>query len=637
MEIKNLKDATSISGGKAAGLALLNKIGVPVPSGFVINNSLDLNFNEEEIKLIERYLSILDSTKKLAVRSSACAEDGAKKSFAGIFETELNVDNNIESVLNAIKKVNNSATTDVVKAYSNDERQIMNIVIQEMVEPKIAGVLFTKAIDVNGDDVILFECVEGLADKLVSGASEPAQVIIKNKNNQIDTSNLRVEGKLMDLSYLMNIIPFVNKIKKTYDRPLDIEWCIDQNGTPYFVQARPITSTVFINKITENSGIVASRGYVEGETYVIDENKSDEEIKAAIDNFKEGSILVAGVTETLYMPAIKKAKGIITEEGSALSHAAIVSRELGIPCIAGYKNAISLFPTGTKIVLDALNGKIVANGMEDSVINTKGFEYGELYCFDNSYKVDFDNFSVVFELTCGGLMVHMNSEDAIPKNMEILEKYARKVFNDTPEQHFDDKYLWYLEIERFKKLPFYNEMNNEMFDIINKKNSNELEVFYKKLLNMLNDLIEYKQKSSTTKEKIIIEEIGAAVNLILDAMLPMGYALRKCYFDSIKLLEKYNMNFNDLFINQNISINDKKLLKIKDFLNTVAVNRNEIYGKICSIGATSPEYFELRNDNLIKRLGYENMDIFYDSLNDEDLSNVELIMAPYFIAQKITI
>ena len=288
-------------------------------------------------------------------------------------------------------------------------------------------------------------------------------------------------------------------------------------------------------------------------------------------------------------------------------------------------------------MLDALNGKIVANGMEDSVINTKGFEYGELYCFDNSYKVDFDNFSVVFELTCGGLMVHMNSEDAIPKNMEILEKYARKVFNDTPEQHFDDKYLWYLEIERFKKLPFYNEMNNEMFDIINKKNSNELEVFYKKLLNMLNDLIEYKQKSSTTREKIIIEEIGAAVNLILDAMLPMGYALRKCYFDSIQLLEKYNMNFNDLFINQNISINDKKLLKIKDFLNTVAVNRNEIYGKICSIGATSPEYFELRNDNLIKRLGYENMDIFYDSLNDEDLSNVELIMAPYFIAQKITI
>ncbi len=634
MEIKNLRNANSLSGGKASGLALLNKMGVPVPSGFVINDTLDLTFNDEDIKLIEQHLNDLDSSKKLAVRSSACAEDGTKKSFAGIFETELNVEHNIKSILEAIKKVNNSATTDVVKAYSNEEKQIMNIVIQEMVEPKIAGVLFSEAIDINGDDVVLFECVEGLADKLVSGASEPAQVIIKIKNNQIDTSNLRVEGKLMDLSLLMNIIPFVNKIKKISDRPLDIEWCIDQNGNPYFVQARPITSTVFINKKIENSGIVASRGYAEGETYVIDENKSDDEIKKAIDNFKEGSILVAGVTETLYMPAIKKAKGIITEEGSALSHAAIVSRELGIPCIAGYKNAINLFPTGTKIVLDALNGKIIANGVEDSIINTKGFEYGELYCFDNSCKVDFDNFSAVFELTYGGLMVHMNSEDATPKNMEILEKYARKVFNDTPEQHFDDKYLWYLEIERFKKLPFYNEINNEMFNIIDQKDSNELEIFYNKLLDLLKNLMNYKLKLATNREKIIIEEIGAAVNLILDAMLPMGYALRQCYFDSMPLLEKYHMNFNDLFINKSVSVDDEKLIKIKNFLNSVSTNRNEVYEKICSIGATSPDYFEFRDENLEKLLGYENIESFYETLTNDDLSNIELIMAPYFSKKK---
>ena len=634
MEIKNLSEATSISGGKAFGLALLNKMEVPVPSGFVINNTLNLTFNNDEVSLIEQYLKKLDPTKKLAIRSSACAEDGAKKSFAGIFETELNVENNIKSVLKAIKKVNNSATTDVVRAYSNNEKQIMNIVIQEMVEPKIAGVLFSEAMDINGDDVVLFECVEGLADKLVSGASDPAQVIIKVKNNQIDTSGLRVVGKLMDLSLLANIIPYVNKIKKASDRPLDIEWCIDKDGNPYFVQARPITSTVFINKIVENSGIVASRGYAEGETYVIDENKTDEEIKNAIDNFKEGAILVAGVTETLYMPAIKKAKGIITEEGSALSHAAIVSRELGIPCIAGYKNAIGLFPTGTKIILDALNGRIVANGIEDSVKNTKGFEYGELYCFDNSHKVDFENFSVVFELTYGGLMVHMNSEDATPKNMEILEKYARKMFNDTPEQHFDDKYLWYLEIERFKKLPFYNEMNKEMFDIIETKDSDELEMFYNKLLDLLENLTKYKYKSATEREKVIIEEIGAAVNLILDAMLPMGYALRQCYFDSMQLLEKYNMSFNDLFINKNIPINDEKLIKIKNFLNSVSINRNEVYEKICSIGATTPEYFEFRDKKLKKILGYDNIESFYDTLTENDLSNIEVIMEPYFNKKK---
>ena len=637
MKITNLKDASSVSGGKASGLALLNKMGVPVPAGFVIDDTLNLEFNEANILEIQKFLSQLDSTKKLAVRSSARAEDGASKSFAGIFETELNVKNDINSVLDAIKKVNASATTDVVKAYANDEEQIMNIVIQEMVEPQIAGVMFSEAIDINGDDVVLFECVEGLADKLVSGSADPAQVIVKVKENQLDETGLRVEGSLLNLSNLKNIFPFVNRIKRLSDRPLDMEWCIDKDGKPYFVQARPITSTVFINKSTKNDGIVASRGYAEGETYVIDENKSDEEIKYAIDNFPEGAILVAGVTETLYMPAIKKAKGIITEEGSALSHAAIVSRELGIPCIAGYKNAISLFPTGTKLVLDASNGKIIANGVEDSLNTKKGFEFGELYCFDNALKVDFSTFKAFFELTYGGLMLHMAGDDATSENMEQVEKYARKVFNTSPEQHFDDKYLWYFEIERFKKLPFYNEMNQKMMEIVEKKDSKMLDTFYNDCLGMLAELVNYKMNGANDSEKLIIDEIGAATNLILDAMLPLGYALRQCYFDSSDLCKKYNLSFNDLFVDNDLKTNDSTLMKIKDFLSSVAKNRNAVYEKICSIGATSPEYFELRDDEVIKTCGYNQnatIDSFYSSLTDSDFETIRLIMEPYVSEKK---
>ena len=638
MKITNLKNASAISGGKASGLALLNKMGVPVPAGFVIDDTLNMEFNEENKLQIQKFLSQLDSSKKLAVRSSARAADGASKSFAGIFETELNVNNNINSVVEAIKKVNTSVTTDVVKAYANNDEQIMNIVIQEMVEPQISGVMFSEAIDINGDDVVLFECVEGLADKLVSGSANPAQVIVKVKENQLDETSLRVEGDLLDLSQLKNIFPFVNRIKQLSDRPLDLEWCIDKNGNPYFVQARPITSTVFINKSTRNSGIVASRGYAEGETYVIDENKSDEEIKKAIDNFPKGAILVAGVTETLYMPAIKKAKGIITEEGSALSHAAIVSRELEIPCIAGYKNAINLFPTGTKIVLDASNGKIIADGIEDSLNTKKSFEFGELYCFDNAHKVDFGDFKVFFELTYGGLMLHMAGDDATPKNMERVEKYARKVFNTSPEQHFDDKYLWYFEIERFKKLPFYNDMNQKMIEIIEKKDLKLLNDFYKDSLEMLANLVNYKTNGASDSEKLIIDEIGAATNLILDAMLPLGYALRQCYFDSMDLCKKYNLSFNDLFIDNDLMINDSKLMKIKVFLSSVASNRNSFYEKICSIGATSPEYFELRDNEVIKACGYDKnatIDSFYASLTESDFETIQLIMKPYVIKKKI--
>ena len=635
MNIIDLKDATTISGGKASGLALLNRMEVPVPSGFVINDTLNLSFDNDELEILKSFLSKLDPKKKLAIRSSACAEDGSEKSFAGIFETKLNVENNPLSVLNAIKEVNLSATTDVVSAYSGGQKQIMNIVIQEMVDPQLAGVLFTDAIDINGNDVVLFECVNGLADKLVSGAANPAQIIAQTKENKISHDSLRTQGALMDLTRLSNIFPLVNKIKSLSKIPLDIEWCIDKEGNPYFVQARPITSTVFINKPTENSGIVASRGYAEGTTFVIDENKSDDEIKKAIDEFPEGAILVAGITETLYMPAIRKAKGIITEEGSALSHAAIVSRELGIPCIAGYKGAISSFPTGTQIVLDASNGKVIANGKVDSLNTKKGFEFGELYCFDNAHNVNFGNFDVYFESTFGGLMLHMDSDDATSQNMEIVEKYARKVYGSSPEQHFDDKYLWYKEIERFEKLPFYKNMTEEMLEIVKTKDNKRLNEFYTNSLLMLTELVQYKNAYATDVEKLVINEIGAAVNLILDAMLPLGYALRQSYFDSIGILDLYNLSFNDLFIKDDFNINNGEILKIKSFLDNVSVNRNEVYEKICNIGATYPEYFEEREE-ILKNAHFSNIEELYSFIENEELFGISNIMQSFFSKKKMT-
>ena len=637
MDIIDLKNATSLSGGKAAGLSLLNKMGVPVPSGFVINKTLDLAFDENDKEIIKNALSKLDGSKKLAIRSSACAEDGSERSFAGIFETKLNVSNDIESVVEAIKFVNDSASTDVVKSYSNGEQQKMNIVIQEMVEPEIAGVLFTNAIDINGDDVVLFEAVEGLADKLVSGSANPAEIIAKINNDEISPSNVRIEGSLINLKNLKNIFNYVNKIKKISDIPLDIEWCIDKNGNPYFVQARPITSTVFINRQTNNSGIIASRGYAEAETYVIDENQSDEEIEKSIKDFKEGSILVAGVTETLYMPAIKKAKGIITEEGSALSHAAIVSRELGIPCIAGYKDAISAFPTGTKIILDASNGKIISNGIENSINSKKSFEYGELYCFDNGVKVDFDGTIVFFETTPNGMMLYMSSDEATPKKMEEIEKFARKNFNCSPEQHFDDKNLWYLEIERFKKLPYFNDMCNEMHDIVKEQSIEKLDKFYSRNLQMLSALVDYKKyECNNSKEKLIIDEIGAAVNLILDALLPLGYALRECYISSMQDLNKNGININDLLSLNVQDLKDESLVKTKLFLDKVAINRNEVYEKICKIGATSPEYFEEREKLIKIATNGQTADIntFYDLITEEDLFGISSVMQE-FLKKKI--
>lgn len=630
MNIINIKEATNVSGGKASGLALLDRIGVPVPPGFVINSSEELTFTNEEQELIEAFLSNLDPTKRLAVRSSALAEDGKSQSFAGIFETVLNVNNNIRDVIEAIKKVNESASSDIVKAYTANERQKMNIVIQEMVTPKIAGVMFTKAIDINGDDVALFECVSGLADKLVSGSVIPARVIIKLENRKLNQSETRTEGPLIDLSNLCNIFPFVDKIWEVCEKPLDIEWCIDENGNPYFVQARPITSDVFIMQKLGKNGIVASRGYAEGEAYVIDESLDSEEIKKLIDNFPEGAILVAGITETLYMPAIKKAKGIITEEGSALSHAAIVSRELGIPCIAGYKNAIKLFPTGSRLILDASNGKITSNGVENVCDQNKSFEFGELYCFDNVTCIDFQGTKVFFESTYDGLAVHMASDDVNPKLMNEVEIYARKTFKTSPKQFLDDKYLWYFEIERFKTLPYFNEINEYVSELVEKKDCNELNNFYENMLSKLSELVKYRDTQANDFEKIIIGEIGAYFNLILDATLPLGYALRKCYLDSLSPLKEVRHSFNDLVSNNITECNQNGILNtIQQFLNCVSKNRNDVYEKICEIGGTNPEYFDERDEKVAKVLASRKitnsdniMEEFYSVLEPSDFAGI---------------
>lgn len=267
-------------------------------------------------------LSSFSKEDKIAVRSSAMAEDGQQNSFAGIFESVLNVDNDIEKVIEAIKVVFASKNTDKTLSYSKDQNHSMNIIVQKMISPKIAGVGFTEAVDINGDNVILLECVEGLADKLVSGATIPTRIKV-NKNNEIE-----VLGEGLDLSGIPNLIKEIEKVISNFSTPMDIEWCIDENNKPYLVQARPITSRVLIRDKKDFEGMVASPGKCEGKCYLIDEDWEEEEIEQAIIGFPKGYVLVASTTDTRYLPAMKKAVGIITSEGSALSHAAIISREL---------------------------------------------------------------------------------------------------------------------------------------------------------------------------------------------------------------------------------------------------------------------------------------------------------------------
>lgn len=616
MKIVDLDKAKNDSGGKAYGLYMLIKSNINVPKGFVLQNSQ--TFSSSDIIRIEQKLKGLNEKSKLAIRSSASDEDGSIQSYAGIFETVLNVDNNIDEVIKAIKTVNDSVKSNVANNYSNKKRK-MNIIIQEMIEPRISGVCFTNSIDVDGFECALFEYVEGVGEKLVSGKANSNRIVIKYKNGKLNLGNITLNGKLTNFEGFNELCTLIQKAIDKYDKNLDIEWCIDNKGTAFLLQARPITKEVFvqINNNENTNIIVASRGFVEAETHVINSNEDFEIVQKEIDNFPENKILVCDYTETYYLPAMKKAKGIITNTGSFLCHAAIVSRELNIPCIVGYEGATDLFPSGTKIKLDANNNKISLIDKELEISNEYKMNFGELDCFDNYFTLNINNTKIFIEFTLNG--IYVQKLDSVGNDViNVIEKFIRVNFNQIPKFSTDEnKYLWIKEVERFRKLPFFEKYLDKIKKCSKIFDVNELKKIQEELINITKKVINYKKKSNDKILKLFIDEIIASINELLDGIIPFGYPMYESYVQSLNLLKEENKEFNDLF--KQTEFNSVKLEQIKNFLNTVSNIKDKSYQIIWDLGGTDPDYFEKRDaiievllkDNGIK-IDDEILNVFYD-------------------------
>jgi phosphohistidine swiveling domain-containing protein len=231
MRIVNLREAIAVKdyGGKAANLAHLLRAGLPVPNGFAVG--LDaFNASGQLIEQAKREIATLvDNSKLYAVRSSALAEDASNASFAGQFETFLNT--TPTKIVSKIEKCHNS-TKNRARAYADsqnmtDDFQIA-VVVQEMLQPEYAGVLFTKN-PITGQEQSVTEYVEGLGEKLVSGRSDPKRVVLDREPERLP----------FDKQQLTNL---ANKVERLFGVPQDIEWAVS-GGKIWLVQARPITAT----------------------------------------------------------------------------------------------------------------------------------------------------------------------------------------------------------------------------------------------------------------------------------------------------------------------------------------------------------------------------------------------------------
>ena len=299
-------ELTTVIGGKNYGLALLKQHELNIPNTW----TLTLNSN-----LDENFIQNLPSKFNYAIRSSANGEDGQKNSFAGMFDTILDV--NKSDILNAVNKVKYSCQNSRVAAYIqkfNLQQPEMSIVIQEFIPADISGVWLGRE-----ENSGILEWVNGSGDQLVSGKITPTTEMI---NYKADINSLKINGKYVG-DILLSYQKKVGKI-------CDFEFCI-KDDILYMLQYRPVTEIITQQSENDNSkvnGTPASKGVVEGEVCFL-EDVDD------IDKFKPNTILLTYYTDPDWTEALVRAKAIVTAEGGFLCHTAIIARELGIPCITG--------------------------------------------------------------------------------------------------------------------------------------------------------------------------------------------------------------------------------------------------------------------------------------------------------------
>jgi pyruvate, water dikinase len=327
-----------------------------------------------------------------AVRSSATAEDLEGASFAGLQDTYLNVAG-ADHILTSIKKCWGSLFTPRVLVYRQkkgfDHAAVkLAVLVQKMVDATVSGILFTR--DPNtGENHMIIEAGWGLGEAIVGGEVTPDHYVVDgatqkvvhkqiseqkvrivradgggNRREEIPASDRSVQ-KLSD-QRLARLVSLARVIESHYRRPMDVEWCGDANAL-YIVQARPVTtiptSTVGAGAPAEGSpkaegddapilrGFGASPGIATGTARILSGAADMEKLAA-------GEVLVTSMTTPDMVPAMSQASAIVTDEGGMTCHAAIVSRELGVPCVVGTREATRLIAEGELVTVDGKTGSV---------------------------------------------------------------------------------------------------------------------------------------------------------------------------------------------------------------------------------------------------------------------------------------
>ncbi|MFC6904785.1 pyruvate, water dikinase [Halalkalicoccus tibetensis] len=347
----------------------------------------------------------------VAVRSSATAEDLPDASFAGQQETFLNVTE--EDLLERVKECWASLFTQRAIYYRkqqgfDSEDVNIAVVVQRMVDAEKSGVMFTSHPS-TGDPRIIIEAAWGLGEAVVAGSVSPDNYVVDRESGEIEEETIatkkvmcvrdeesgetverevpeeRRDERVLEDGEIEQLIALGERVEDHYGTPQDVEWAIVE-GEVFMLQSRPITTISEGEAEESESGLMEGIADGNGGSMEYEEREGDgEELVHGLgsspgrasgaarivtkldqlDKVEEGDIIVTEMTTPDMVPAMKRASGIVTDEGGMTSHAAIVSRELGVPAVVGTSNGTKVIEDGQQITIDGERGSVEAGRTSD--------------------------------------------------------------------------------------------------------------------------------------------------------------------------------------------------------------------------------------------------------------------------------
>jgi pyruvate,water dikinase len=362
----------------------------------------------EEIKNVKSAHALLQTTSReatfVAVRSSATAEDLPTASFAGQQASFVNTLGK-DAVVNAVQKCWASLFTARaiyyrVKNSFPHMKVAIAVVVQKQINSDSSGVTFSINPSTNNTDQVVIEAIFGLGEAVVSGEVNPNTYVIDKKTGNVVEKDIPVQDfyltrdaytgqtvkrnlpkdkqkqQVLTEHQIKILYKLALNVESHYNSPQDMEWAIEKNQI-FLVQTRPVTTLkpreaehIAVKEGAILKGLGASPGHATGTVKIVSN-------VAELNKVEKGNILVTVMTNPDYVPAMQRAVAIVTDEGGITAHAAIVSREMGIPAVVGTKSATKILHDNDIITVDGSSGLVYKGEIQLTEIKPEIFEIAE--------------------------------------------------------------------------------------------------------------------------------------------------------------------------------------------------------------------------------------------------------------------